>query len=61
MTKQDVIDGLYRLLLNGDADVLEDIRVVKKFEEVGIMSLHGGLLIAMTDGSEYRLPFMKSE
>jgi hypothetical protein len=61
MTKQDVLDGLYQLLLNGDGDVLEDILIVRKFEEVGIMSLHGGLLISMTDGSEYRLPLMKSE
>ena len=61
MTKQDVIDGFYRLLLDGDADILDYILDVRDLEEMGVISLHGGLKIIMKDGSEYGLPFMKSE
>ncbi len=63
MNEQAIREAL-ELVLNGELSLedtaLEETRVVRSFEEAGILSSDEGLVLRMQDGSEFQLTIRQS-
>lgn len=59
-----VIQNALEMILDGDCDVcdtaFEELVGVTTFEDAGVMSRDNGLVLRMSDGSEFQLYIVKS-
>ena len=59
-----VIQNALEMILDGDYDVsdtaFEELVSVATFEDAGVMSHDNGLVLRMSDGSEFQLCIVKS-